>query len=520
MEIQQSNQNNCLYMATPFHFFSRAAIDITRLNITLPPRFSIQFTVREIGKTSLLDTFDEELRLSSKLLMQHQKHLFLFSQENSGLVAQPCPLFWRFVTDLDDGPIKKSLAGVSPLRALLPRHSTSLKTKQLALVDDEEKTHARANVYECENDETVVTFGQTHPLKGYNRGHRLLVNALTQQGVQYQGEIDELYELLGVDIQNPYTAKPTVTLDPEASIQETTRSLINSYIQVARHNEAGIQADYDTEFLHDYRVSLRKVRSVLSLFKGVYGEDDTIRLKESFSEIMKQTNRLRDLDVYLLDKADYLSMVPGSMTGGLALMFTEFTKERQQQLQHVISTLQSESYLRTINKLVEQFSDPGALVPGEHAHEPTRPFARRLIWKRYKKVCKIARHIDETTPYEEVHTLRIQCKKLRYLMEFFAPLFPKGTLKALIKDLKRLQDNLGRFNDFSVQQLSLQEFLREHSPKRQSNIDFAQSIGALITVLHQRQLTEREQVMANFSAFDSPKTRAAFQSLFHQESSL
>jgi len=68
---------------------------------------------------------------------------------------------------------------------------------------------------------------------------------------------------------------------------------------IARQNEDGIKADYDTEFLHDYRVSLRKVRSVLSLFKG-----ENIALKQAFSDIMKGTNQLRDLDVYLLDKQE------------------------------------------------------------------------------------------------------------------------------------------------------------------------------------------------------------------------
>ena len=58
------------------------------------------------------------------------------------------------------------------------------------------------------------------------------------------------------------------------------------------YDEPGIIGDYDTEFLHDYRVALRKVRSVLSLFQGVYSAKDTERLKLAVADVMKSTNKL------------------------------------------------------------------------------------------------------------------------------------------------------------------------------------------------------------------------------------
>ncbi len=67
----------------------------------------------------------------------------------------------------------------------------------------------------------------------------------------------------------------------------------------------------------------------------------------------------------------------------------------------------------------------------------------------------------QDTEDEVVHQLRINCKKLRYLMEFFAPLFPENEIKTLIKALKLLQDNLGNFNDYSVQQIFLRQVLNE-----------------------------------------------------------
>jgi CHAD domain-containing protein len=500
----------------PFRFSLNSAVDIARLSETLPTGFQLQHSIGEMGEARVLDTFDHTLRLSDRLLLQCQDKLLLFTLNKPSIGVQPCPANWRFMSDLADGAVKDELTDVSPLRAFLTICSFNLQTGRLVLLDDEEKTHARAYFYTFDQDDQTKTFGQTQPLQGYAKGHRILVDAFMEQGAQAQNKISDLYLFLGAD-KRIYCSKPGVALNPEAPACETTRNIIKTYIQVARENEPGIKADYDTEFLHDYRVSLRKVRSVLSLFKGVFRDDDTARLRQAFADIMKQTNRLRDLDVYLLEKSLYFSMIPKSLHEGLSVMFEVFATERQQQLKHVVDMLNSESYTRTITDLAEQFTSTNILKPGPKGDGPTLPFACRLIWKRYNKVCKVARRINSDTPSKEFHVLRIQCKKLRYLMEFFTPLFPQKTIKQLIKALKRLQDNLGRFNDFSVQQRSLQAFLQDYSDHHNNSITLAESIGALITVLHQRQQEERRHILENFARFDNTKTRTAFYTLFTQE---
>jgi CHAD domain-containing protein len=45
-------------------------------------------------------------------------------------------------------------------------------------------------------------------------------------------------------------------------------------------------------------------------------------------------------------------------------------------------------------------------------------------------------------------------------MEFFQPLYPHETIGRLINQLKNLQGNLGDFKDLSVQQESLQQYVR------------------------------------------------------------
>jgi CHAD domain-containing protein len=118
--------------------------------------------------------------------------------------------------------------------------------------------------------------------------------------------------------------------------------------------------------------------------------------------------------------------------------------------------------------------------------------------------------ITPETQDEEVHELRIEAKKFRYLLEFFATLYQTKKIKQLVNRLKVLQDNLGRFNDFSVQQESLNTYLQGH----QNNAEMAKSIGALLMVLAQKQIEERGHVEERFAGFANAVTAKLVHELF------
>jgi len=501
---------------TPYQFYLGDPLGITDQAFVLSDNLRILRRQHHTTNSHCLDTFDATLQLSNQLLLRFQNTLTLFQKNHPVSVSQKCPSKWNFISQLTDGPIKHALANCSPIRAFLPGNKSKLIIEQFALLDDDDKTHVRCTLYHMTIDDKELIFGLTHPMRGYDSSHEVLIKLLADKGAIELDSYADIYRHDGFD--GPiYKAKPSISIDKDEQIVETTLHLVNSSLDIARQNEDGIRADYDTEFLHDYRVNLRKIRSVLSLFKGVFSPPENEALKQAFSDIMKQTNRLRDLDVYLLDKDDLFSLLPKRMHKGLHQMFDAFAIDRKRQLQQVSKMLNSKNYQKDIQQLKDKFSCSDNIQLGPKAETPSLLFATKLIWKRYSKVCQIARQIDENTPDEEVHQLRIQCKKLRYLMEFFAALFPEKMLKGLIKSLKRLQDNLGRFNDFSVQQDSLQEFLTSYSRKHRNKnlIAMAESIGALIILLQQKQQQERGLVMESFAKFDNQETRDRFSEIFH-----
>lgn len=481
------------------------------LGKVLAPEYKLTHHREEETSATLLETFDGELYKTGIILLELTDTLLGVNLLTGKLAKQQGVLCKRCLPQLEQGPVREILIKASPLRAFLPITTLRCQEEVYALLDDEEKTVARLHALTILSGEQQVQLLIAQSIRGYTKAYSTLTEALTVLGCCSAQESDILSGL-GISLPT-YLAKPEVALEADTPIKESTARIISTFIDVARQNEAGVADDYDTEFLHDYRVSLRKVRSVVSLFKGVYSDETTLFLKDEFASIMQCTGRLRDLDVYLLDKDNYFTLVPPSIHEGLGILFDYFEKERREQHQEVCTTLASKTYQKRIKKLHKSFTRQ-SLDMGKKADSASFPFACNLILKRYNKVCTIARNIDASTADEIVHELRIQCKKLRYLMEFFTPLFPKKQIKGLIKELKVLQDNLGRFNDYSVQQTSLAVFLSDNPVEGSRGLKVAEAIGALTAMLNLRQQKERNLVMDNFSRFDSEATRQLFTQTF------
>ncbi len=464
---------------------------------------------RDLQNYEMLDDFDGTLGRSGRVLLAGSRSFELVTP--AGLLTQTAET-GRFLGDLGEGPVRQAISDLSPLRRLLPLTSGQIQTGTLALVDDEGKTQARALLRLLGGgSQPDIALLVPRGLRGYDTALALLRDRLAACGLS---DARQLRRHLLPDHQD-YSAKPEVGFEPEDTAFDVATDIILAYLPVMQANEPGIIADLDTEFLHDYRVALRKIRSVLSLFRGVYAQGATDEMKGRFSALMAPTGRLRDLDVYLIDQPQLEAMVPAPLQPGLHRMFTLFAAERRQTHAALARHLDSKAYRKEYAALQHMFTARRRLRPGPAADHPAQDLARQLIWKRYRKICRGGASIGADTADEHVHALRIHCKKLRYLLEFFAPAFPDPRFSTALRPLKRLQETLGLFNDYSVQQASLRAFVAGlDSARVPDRLDIAQSVGALIAVLHGRQLAERARVAAGFAGFDDDQTRGIFRELF------
>ena len=218
----------------------------------------------------------------------------------------------------------------------------------------------------------------------------------------------------------------------------------------------GTLDDVDSEFLHDLRVAVRRTRSLQRQFKGIYPER-LQHFRDEFKRLQGITGDLRDLDVYLLDFDDLQASLPEKMQRDLEPLRGVLETRRARALTATRRALRAQ---RTADAL----ADWDEFVTNRRPADRTvRDLASHRITRVYRKMVKMGRAIDDDSPAEDLHELRKVGKELRYLLEFFASLYPSDVVKPFVKTLKGLQDQLGRFQDREVQANAL----RELAPERQ-----------------------------------------------------
>ena len=99
-------------------------------------------------------------------------------------------------------------------------------------------------------------------------------------------------------------------------------------------------------------------------------------------------------------------------------------------------------------------------------------------------------------------------------MEFFSSLFARKKINSLIEQLKKLQDNLGDFNDLCVQVGYLQKISEELPATRQQAKKTLVAIGSLIGTLDRERQRVKDAFAKTFTDFASPANQALFQELF------
>ena len=140
--------------------------------------------------------------------------------------------------------------------------------------------------------------------------------------------------------------------------------------------------------------------------------------------------------------------------------------------------------------------------------------ACQVIWKRNRKVLGFGKKILKTSSDELLHKLRIEGKKLRYLLEFFNSLFPEKKMKFLITKLKQLQDNLGEFNDLVIQQSRLKKSAGQMILEGKNLNNTILSLGILIGKLNESQQRIRKEFAATFRIYSASDVQNIFADLF------
>jgi CHAD domain-containing protein len=432
--------------------------------------------------------------------------------------ARRRPRFWW---EFPAGPFRNALASLIDLRALLPIMELTEECTTWRLTNKDDKTVVRLRLTRVESgagdDLKRGILVDILPLRGYDKAAERLHAALAEiNGLKPTASPFAALLTLTGTTPSTYTAKPALPLVPDLPAAEAVKIILRQLLLIIRANVPGIIADIDTEFLHDFRVAVRRTRAALGQMKGVFAPDSSEHFRREFANLGRLTNRLRDLDVYLLNENTFRTRLPEGLRPGLDPLFQRLARQRRTELRRLRAAFAGPDFDRLCGAWEAFLAAP---LPADDAsapnqQRPIRQLSAHFIRRRYRRIITAGGKITPKSPADDLHQLRIQCKKLRYLLEFFAVLFPPAEMKQLIKQLKQLQDNLGEFNDLNVQQRYLQQYLNGLKPTAADVIQQAAALGGLLTDMNTRQRRVRDDFAAAFAAFSGTETTALFRQLF------
>ncbi|EGQ8003797.1 CHAD domain-containing protein [Vibrio parahaemolyticus] len=267
--------------------------------------------------------------------------------------------------------------------------------------------------------------------------------------------------------------------------------------EYARSLEQGIMDNLHPEFTHQYRVTLRRMRSLCVLLSEVIPCFELAILKPHLKTLMKQTNLLRDLDVFTLDTNQYLVMLP-EQHSSLTRIFADIDAMKNAEQVRVASWLASLAY-QTHCAMVRNSLERTKQYDLLKNDIELVTFANQKIANQFRKVNKSQRKISPASKDDVIHTLRIKCKALRYLLECFSALYPAQQHKENVTQLKLLQDKLGDFNDTSTQ---IAFFTQLRKDKRYNKPD-RQVLKSLIKEIKQAHEQSRQSTLLRLKSFDS-----------------
>ena len=247
-------------------------------------------------------------------------------------------------------------------------------------------------------------------------------------------------------------------------VADAGRQIFLQQLQRMQAHEAGSRTGDDIESLHKMRVAVRRMRSLMRLLRGYYPDKTVARTETRLRRIARVLGAIRDLDVLILDLQQFGATLPPESQQHANVLVSRLDRRRSKRRKRLNAFLDSKRYERSLRQL-ESFAGNQT----RRADRPLRPYEpqelRHVLPSLLHQRLAIVSAYDAVLPAADdkrLHALRVECKRLRYAIEFFAPVLG-ASAASFLELVTAMQDTLGRINDIAVFVSRLQK-LKELPP--------------------------------------------------------
>lgn len=283
-------------------------------------------------------------------------------------------------------------------------------------------------------------------------GSRSDLLALARAVVREGGWLDDVSKAArGCRLAWPDAFQPPepVMAEPAAAktVREWQRLVTAAVAADIRHlhgNAAGVRDDDpDPEYIHQMRVALRRLRTILAVARRRHDHPLTGHLLVETRWLGRELGPARDWDVLLTETLPAHVAEQGAPSG-YARLLSDASAARRSARAAAAEAVASPRYGELVVDLLAWLELPPA--PGRKGAAAS---AREPLERRHRGVLRAGRPellVDDAAR----HRLRLACKKLRYTAEALAPAFPPHAADRYIATLAHMQKSLGSLNDAAV----------------------------------------------------------------------
>lgn len=223
----------------------------------------------------------------------------------------------------------------------------------------------------------------------------------------------------------------------------------------------------DPEQVHQLRVATRRALAAIEAFDRLIPDKRRRWFEKQLRRLRRAAGEARDLDVLtdrlMQDRRDRhaetrsiaaRSAQGQSARGRLVAMLSRQRLVSRQPIREAYERLVEADWTRRVETLLDRVAArPSRRTFSGYARRRFRPIVARFFAAADRKM----------RTAEELHAFRIEGKKMRYVLEIFAGVFPPTIRARCYEALEQLQETLGDFTDHSAAADRFRRWSREAS---------------------------------------------------------
>jgi CHAD domain-containing protein len=273
----------------------------------------------------------------------------------------------------------------------------------------------------------------------------------------------------------PTAAQATgnITISGSQSFADAQLATLRRYFEGVLEKESEVRAG-SSAAVHEMRVAARHIDVLLRVFRG-YGPVWAVASRGRVQGLIKALGAVRDCDVQLGFLDEKLAAQGPDERAALVPIRERLVARQQKARTRLLQSLDSPPVQTWMREWRQHLA---ASTPGSARAQRARAavVARRLIREQARALRKRARRLDDQSPPDDYHGVRIRAKRLRYTIDAFASLYGEAA-EDYVRALARLQTTLGEYNDSKIREQKFAEMVSQ-GPRLPASTSFL--VGRLV----------------------------------------